>query len=604
MALGADEIARREPKRHLLPRVRCEHVPVALLDDPPVGEQPPHAAIGAPVARRPGPVARRLIGTAALALRRHPWVVTLAVSLLTVGFRVRGSDTPAAEYRVWLFRRHGFVLWDDQWYGGHHLLGYSLLFPPAAGLLGVAVVGVSSCVVSTWAVTRIVRLRYGDDSPSGGHDFALLWFSVAVVGDLAVGRLPFALGGAFATLAVLQVQRDRRVTAALAATASSLASPLAGLFLLICAAAWLRTRRARQVAPLLGAGSGLLCSLAFPEGGVFPFPFMSLLPLLVVAAIGLACAPRSAVLLRRALIVYTGLALVLFVIPTPVGGNLARPVSLLAGPAAVILLRHRRRLVAALVLPLMCWQAAPLVSTFTDTGDPSAHPAYYAGLVSYVTRHDTPLGRLEIPFTRAHWEARYVAPHVPLARGWERQLDIEVNAPLYDSDLGPAAYKSWLLTRGVRFVALPDVPLDASAKREAGLLRAAQPFLREVWSDRHWRVWRVVPTPVLARGPAVLTDLGVDGFTVRFAHPGTAEVLVRYSAYWQSSSPREASGRPRSALTADGPPTSCVTRSPGGWTLVRSTLPGAVRVSAEWSVEGMFGADSTCAGSTAQAARR
>ena len=31
--------------------------------------------------------------------------------------------------------------------------------------------------------------------------------------------------------------------------------------------------------------------------------------------------------------------------------------------------------------------------------------------------------RVEIPFTDNHWESRWVAPHVPLARGWERQVD-------------------------------------------------------------------------------------------------------------------------------------------------------------------------------------
>ena len=40
--------------------------------------------------------------------------------------------------------------------------------------------------------------------------------------------------------------------------------------------------------------------------------------------------------------------------------------------------------------------------------------------------------RVEIPFTANHWEARWVAPAVPLARGWERQLDGKRNPLFYD----------------------------------------------------------------------------------------------------------------------------------------------------------------------------
>lgn len=522
------------------------------------------------------------------------------MSLLTVAFRLRGTDMPAAEYRALLFRRHGLVLWDDQWYGGHHLLGYSLLFPPTAGVFGVSAVGIVSCVLSTWAVTRIVRQRYGDGSISGGHDFALLWFAVAVVGDLAIGRVPFALGAAFAALAALCVLQRRPLLATLAAAAASLASPLAGLFLLIGAAAWLGTRRAREIAPLLAATSGLACSLIFPEGGVFPFPFLTLIPLLIVAAIGLWATPRSAVLVRRGLYIYTGLAVLLFFIPTPVGGNLARPAPLLAGPAAAIVLRHRVKLVAALVAPLLLWQAEPVASAFTNAGDPSSHWSYYASMVRYVDSHDQPLGRVEIPFTRNHWEARFVAPHIPLARGWERQLDKTVNAALYAHDLGPLEYKTWLLSRGVRFVALPDVPLDSSAKREAAILLKPQPFLKPVWSDTHWTVWQVVPSPDLALGPARVVKLGVDGFTVHFNRPGTAEVLVNYSSYWRTSTPAAPGGTPDDPAQ---PSTSCVARSPGGWTLVHSDVVGDVQVAAQWSVGRMLRSGSNCSDAIAQVLR-
>ena len=45
-------------------------------------------------------------------------------------------DLAAASYRSDLFSRVGFTLWDNSWYGGHHLPAYSLLAPALGALLG------------------------------------------------------------------------------------------------------------------------------------------------------------------------------------------------------------------------------------------------------------------------------------------------------------------------------------------------------------------------------------------------------------------------------------------------------------------------------------
>ena len=50
----------------------------------------------------------------------------------------------------------GSVLWNAQWYGGHHAAGYSLLFPPLAGLLGARAVGVVAGVAAVWVFGRLV----------------------------------------------------------------------------------------------------------------------------------------------------------------------------------------------------------------------------------------------------------------------------------------------------------------------------------------------------------------------------------------------------------------------------------------------------------------
>ena len=45
------------------------------------------------------------------------------------------GDLAAATYRGDLFARAGFTLWDNNWYGGHYLPGYSLLAPALGALI-------------------------------------------------------------------------------------------------------------------------------------------------------------------------------------------------------------------------------------------------------------------------------------------------------------------------------------------------------------------------------------------------------------------------------------------------------------------------------------
>ena len=161
--------------------------------------------------------------------------------------------------------------------------------------------------------------------------------------------------------------------------------------------------------------------------------------------------------------------------------------------AACVLWTHRRWLLAAAVVPLVCLQWSPAFATFTtNRNDPSTHAAYFSPLLGFLARHAEPAGRVEIVPTRLHWEAAYAAPFVPLARGWERQLDTADNPLFYDDELlNPASYHSWLVANGVRYVALPDAPLDYAATKESRLLEAGVPGLTLAWHSSNWRVFEV-----------------------------------------------------------------------------------------------------------------
>src|SRR2546423_9002356 len=98
----------------------------------------------------------------------------------------------------------------------------------------------------------------------------------------------------------------------------------------------------------------------------------------------------------------------------------------MSGPPLVLApLGPRRVVLAALVaVPMLVWQATPAVTAIAHAdGDKSLDASYYRPLLDYLGKQPRHTTRIEIPMTLNHWESAFVAPHVALARGWERQLD-------------------------------------------------------------------------------------------------------------------------------------------------------------------------------------
>jgi hypothetical protein len=172
------------------------------------------------------------------------------------------------------------------------------------------------------------------------------------------------------------------------------------------------------------------------------------------------------------------------------------------------------------------------------------------------------LGRVEVVPTRLHWEAAYVAPHFPLARGWERQLDTANNPLFYNPDaLTAPAYHSWLVDNGVRYVALADSPLDYAARAEAGLIGAGVPGLGPAVQLGPWRVFAVTDSSGLVQGPGAVTHLDGSRVIVHADAPGTLVVRVRYDPRW--------------AVVAGS---GCVRAGPGDWTDLTTAQSGDLRL--------------------------
>ncbi len=494
------------------------------------------------------------------------WAPAAVLAALVVVLGPRSADLAAQEYRAHL----GLVLWDDGWYGGHHIPGYSVLFPPLAALAGPRLVGALAAVAATWLFERLAAERFGGP----GARIGALWFGLGMVAALVSARLTFALGIAVGLGAILLATHGRHRWACAAAVATTLASPVAGAFLALGAVAWWLAERGWPPVALGAAalGPAALLGLAFPEGGSFPFVASSFWPGLVGAVAFALAVPREARVVRLGAALYVLVVIASYVLDTPMGGNVMRLGALAAGPLLACLLYSRdRRVLALLALPFLYWQwIAPADDWVRAAEDRSVHPGYYEGLNGFLRGRREAVGpfRVEIPFTDNHWESRWVAPVAPLARGWERQLDLERNALFYDDrPLTAARYRRWLDDNAVRFVALADAPVDYSAAAEAALLRGGLPYLRPAWRDAHWRVWEVRRARPLASGAARLTALEGERVRLRASRAGTADVRVRFTPYWRLA-------------RGDG----CVRRARGDWTRLRLTRPGDVVLEARFDL--------------------
>ena len=508
--------------------------------------------------------------------------VTAVASVVIVAAGVRGADYPAQVFRVRLFQQAGFTLWNSTWYAGHYTVGYSILFPPLAAWLGIATVAIASSVAGVAAFAALVRPLYGRAAA-----WATAWFVVATIVNLVIGRLTFGLGAAFGVASVLAMQRRKSALAVVLALLTTLGSPVAGVFVAIAATAvaidrWLdgdrRARSSRLRVALLMSAAALVpilaISAAFRATGYFPFRGGHFVGSLA-AGFGLAALlPRRQRAVRIGAALFALAAIPVFFVANPLGGNMVRLPTMLTWPllAGALWLPHRR-LVLTAAIPLGIWLLVPVIPPLTAYGNADGNHSYYEPLVDYVENTPGAPGRIEIPFTEDHWEAAYVAPDLPLARGWERQVDLSENRLFYDGSLSAATYRAWVLDKAVRWIAVPDAEFDHGGAAEAALVRSGDlEWLRPVWHDQHWQLFEVIGANPIVEPPGRLVEARPDGMTIVIDRPGTVLVRERYTPFW----------------TVDGAGT-CVSESSSGWTVIEATRAGRVELRAALSFGAVLG---------------
>ena len=516
--------------------------------------------------------------------------IAIAFAIVYLIWQPRTVDLAAHTFRANLFGQEGFTIWNGQWYGGHHTPAYSILSPPLAWLLSPPLALAVAAVASAALFGPLARGAFGEKQARLGT----IWFGIGTATLLFTARLPFALGVAFGLAALLALQRRHYVWAVVLAALCPLGSPVAGLFLAMAGVAFAlaangdSTKRREGVLIAIAAFvPPLFLAWAFPEGGWAPFPFTAYLPIPAFAIACLILLPRDQRALRWGAALYGIGATVALLIETPMGGNAVRLGALFGGPVVLCALWGRPIMRKLWVMPILAvgfaalafWQWSPAVrDVIKYLEDPAAKSDYFEPLRQFLfTLPDQ--RRVEIPFTRSHWEGSEIGLEAPLARGWLRQLDTGLHPIFYKGEINRLTYASWLAENAVRYVALPSAKPDKSSYGERALIERGLPYLRLRWKSDDWRVYEVLlPAPiVIPQGDAniVLEQMWSDELLLDVKKPGEAIVRVRWTPYWYASN-------------------GCV-EPDGQWTRVIADEEGFVRLSTRFSPERLFSRGRRCA---------
>jgi hypothetical protein len=498
------------------------------------------------------------------------WAALAAATVYLVA-APQAPDLAAQVARAQLARSGVFIFWTG-WFGGVNLPSYSAIAPLVMSVIGVGVTASLSALTATVAARSLLR-----DCRRPGLGLAV--FAANAFVDIFCGRVTFALGVAFATIALHQLRSRRGVWACLVAMIACLASPLAGLFLglfAVSVAAADRSRRASSLAiAAVLAATGAVLGLLSPGTGRMPYPSWHLgLGVLTVVILAAICPQR---LIRWGCVV-VGLATVVFYfVPLAVGTNIIRLDWLVAAPVAAAYADLTRLRLAAAVAAALVWPLADFGVQLVEAGAPAASQVFYQPLLSELHAQATTAGhasngeRVEVVDSASQWAADYVAPTFALARGWDRQIDRADNPLFYNGTLNTASYHQWLSGLAVGWVALPlHTSLDYAAVDEAALVRSRPRFLQLVWQNPNWQLYRVRAAHPLIHG-ATATTVSSAGVTFHATSAGPVQLQLRWSPYLTLEVDQKVVA---ACITARGP-----------WTTIRIPHPGTYTVAARLEID-------------------
>ncbi|MGV9901039.1 MFS transporter [Streptomyces sp. NPDC003388] len=516
--------------------------------------RPDDHAHGAAPARQSLPLIRLRLAVEPLRQRmlRHPVlsVTALAGALHIIWFFTfanSGGDLAAQDAWAEFVGRHPDSAYNLAWYGGMHPVSYSVVSPYLMSVLGVRTTMMLAGTVSAALLTLVLLRSRVVRNP--------LWASLAgvlaFVCNAVSGRVTFGLGTMFALGAVAAVfcwphrWRHKRwakalVAAPLAALAT-MASPVAGLFVgLVAVALFLQKRRPGAWA--LGLAPSAVVAVSawlFPFTGTQPMTFGSVVMPLLYGLLCLFLVPKEWLTVRLTAGVYSLGVVLVWLISSQIGSNISRLPMMFAGVTLVAALpytvpRSRKWYVTVLAfLGFAGWVGFKSVDDIVHTTPAASWARELAPLVNQLQNVGAEKGRVEVVPARSHREASALAPYVNLARGWNRQADMERNPLFYDDTLNSANYHEWLQRWAVHFVVLPkdDPDGNGGGERERTLLRRGMPYLRQVWGDANWQLFKVTDPSPLAEPNAVVDRAEQGEMTLQVRKPGRILIRIPYSPW-------------------------------------------------------------------------
>ncbi|MFJ8199979.1 MFS transporter [Streptomyces sp. NPDC096152] len=493
--------------------------------------------------------------TGVLAVRermlRHPALSVTALSgLLHVvwffTFANSGGDLAAQDAWAEFVGRHPDSAYNLAWYGGMHPVSYSVVSPYLMSVLGVRTTMMIAGTVSAGLLTMVLIRSRSVRNP--------LWAALAGVFGLLCnavsGRVTFGLGTTFALGAVAAVfcwpyrwrykRWAKALVAAPLAALATMSSPVAGLFVgLVAVALFLQKRRPGAWA--LGLAPAAVVAVSawlFPFSGTQPMTFASVLLPLFYSILCVVLVPEEWTTVRLTAGVY-GLSVVLvWLVSSQIGSNITRLSMLFAGVVLVAALPFavpRSRTWYALAVAFagfVGWIGFKSVDDIVHTTPVASWARELAPLVHQLQQVGAEKGRVEVVPARSHREASALAPYVNLARGWNRQADMERNPLFYDDTLNSANYHEWLQRWAVHYVVLPKGEPDGDGgERERTLVQRGMPYLTQIWGDANWQLFRVTDPAPLAEPGAVVDRAEQGELTIEVRHAGRILIRIPYSPW-------------------------------------------------------------------------